>query len=297
MDNAKKAEASITVFGATGKAGRELLQILSNDGLSVQAVTRDLKNAVSMKGVEWVQADLNDVRSVEEILKTTRSVFLSTGFTPQMSQMQGNIIHAAAKAGVNHVVKLSYGLMSAQLMKRIHSETHKQHQEIEAALMSSGPNWTILRASGFMQNWLTGFPPTVKSEHKIYESAGAGKMAYIDARDIAAVAAEVMAEPQNHYGKIYELTGGEAISFYQVADAISRTIGKTITYVPETPSMTIQRLTQKGYPLWAVDMLLTIAQSQRDGNEAETTQTVEDVLKRTPLTVYQFAEAYKEFFE
>jgi uncharacterized protein YbjT (DUF2867 family) len=57
----------------------------------------------------------------------------------------------------------------------------------------------------------------------------------VDVRDIAAVAVKALAENgrsyDRHIGKIYTITGPEALSYYQAAKILSNTTGKKISYV------------------------------------------------------------------
>jgi uncharacterized protein YbjT (DUF2867 family) len=63
-----------------------------------------------------------------------------------------------------------------------------------------------------------------------------GKIPYVDARDVAAVAALILAAPEHHRGKTYVLTGSEAISYRQTAAIISSVIDKPVRFVDETPT-------------------------------------------------------------
>jgi len=97
----------ILVFGATGTIGDELISILSSAGVSAIAVTRGPMPASSRPGIRWVQADLSAPASIEDLFSDVRSIFLLTGNHPDMARLQITAIDAAARAGVEHVVKLS----------------------------------------------------------------------------------------------------------------------------------------------------------------------------------------------
>lgn len=288
----------ITVFGATGKTGIPLLQTLSRKGMRSRAVTRDLNNITSLPYVDWVEGDLSNTTRIYDLVAGSTRIFLNTSFSPKMAEMQEQVIEAAKKAGVQHIIKLSYGIISAEVLQTVNSITHTQHKQIEQTLIQSGIPYTILRASGFMQNWLTEFPGTIRQERKIYAATGAGKMPYIDTRDIAEVAAIAFSHsPEIHGHNIYELTGNEPVSFFQVADAIGQRIGEPVTYIAESTQETRERLSKKGYPEWAIHMLLCFAQSQRDGKETYTTNTVEELLNRPATDIYTFARDYANWFK
>lgn len=60
--------------------------------------------------------------------------------------------------------------------------------------------------------------------------AGRGKAAFVDVRDLAEVAAPTFERPNEHGGRAYHLTGGEALTFDDVAALLSRTLGRRVRY-------------------------------------------------------------------
>ena len=116
-------------------------------------------------------------------------------------------IEAARNAGVKHIVKLSaFGASD-------HSKAPicLWHYQVEKEMQASGMDWTILRPHHFMQN-LLGQAEYIIDEGLVYSASGDGKIPYIDARDIAAVAAVTLTKP-GHEGKKYVITGSEALSY------------------------------------------------------------------------------------
>ena len=287
----------ITVIGARGKVGIELLKQLSEQGIPCRAVTRDVKNSIHLPHVTWIGGDLADVSGLPHLLAGSTRLFLNTDFSPRMAEMKAAVIAAAKKSGVRHIAYLSYGLMPEEIIEKSNSMVHQQHIQAEQALIHSGLDWTIIRPSAFMQSWLTELAPTIIRERKIHEAPGEGRMPYIDTRDIAEVLSKVLTFPEKHRGKIYELTGGEPVSFYQVAEAIGQAIGEAVTYLPETPEDTRNRLQEKGYPEWAIQLLLYFAQCQREGRVAYTTNTLPEILGRPGRTIYSFARDYAGGFK
>src|SRR5207245_2758204 len=83
----------------------------------------------------------------------------------------------------------------------------REHWAVEQALLSTRLQWTILRPHAFMQNWLGDVAESVRAEGVIYAPIGDGRVPFIDTRDIAAVAAEVLLHVEAHVGKKYVLTG------------------------------------------------------------------------------------------
>jgi len=75
---------------------------------------------------------------------------------------------------------------------------------------------TLLLPSGVMQNFLAS-AQYVADQGVLYGMTGETPISYIDTRDVAAVAAQVLTSP-GHQGKAYTLTGPEALSGDEVHD-------------------------------------------------------------------------------
>ena len=156
--------------------------------------------------------------------------------------------------------------------------------------------WTILRPHHFMQNLLAQAEYVIK-EGAIYSASGDGKIPYVDGRDIAAVAAVILAAPEHHRGKIYVLTGSEAISYRQAAAIISAVIGKPVRFVDETPDESRARRVREGIPTAVIESILGIAAYQRAGGKTVTiTSTIADLTGRPPLTVAEFVREHASSF-
>lgn len=282
----------ITVFGATGKVGREMLSFFSQSGIYCRAVTRDLKKVKAHSFVTWIEGNLADRNSLYNTIAGSTRIFLATSFSEKMAELQGNAIDIAKEAGVEHIVKLSTKGVSEKSDFLI----PKLHYQIEQKLKGSGINYTILQPSAFMQNWLGDFSDTVKKEKKIYEAVGETKMPFVDARDIAEVAVKILTHPSQHVNKTYLLTGGEAVSYHEVAEAISQAIHEPVTYVAQSPEQTRARLEAKGLPEWAVKLFLVMAKLQLE-EDSTASKSVEEILSKPARNVYYFAKDYAQWFK
>jgi NAD(P)H dehydrogenase (quinone) len=299
MENNKKNNYNvITVFGARGKVGIELLKSLSQKGIYCRAITRNLNNVPSVPYVNWLVGDLTDKSSVYNLIAGSNAIFLNTDFSPDMAQLQSNVIEIAKSARIPKIVLISYGVLPDDVLVGANSPVHNQHIEVEKVLAASGLDWTIIRPSAFMQNWLQDLAPTIISENKFYEGTGEGKLAYIDTRDLAEICAEfLLSSSIEHIHKTYEITGSEAVSFYQVAEAISKATGSSITFQNESEGETRERLSKKGYPEWAVNLVLYFAKSQFENKIAAISPVFEKLTGRSSRSIYDFASDYATFFK
>lgn len=284
----------ISVIGSTGNIGNELVNLLSDAGASVRAVLRNFNRAHQLPGVTWLQADVSDEALLDAILAGTDQLFLLTGNRPGFGQTQIKVIRAAEKLGVKHVVKLS----ALGASPRTKSPLAHEHWIAEQALEESAMTWTILRPHVFMQNWLGEVADTVRSEGAIYAAIGEGRVPFIDARDIAAVAAESLLHPEKHSGQRYVLTGGEAVGYDALASAIAKAIDKPVIYKSLSMDEMRARMEKQGMGTEMIDSYLALAAYQKAGGPTErVSESVREVLGRKPRTIQDFATDYRENFK
>lgn len=283
----------ITVTGGTGTIGGELVRLLSAADVSIRAVHRNANRTQPLPHVTWVRADLGDAGQLAASLAGTSRLFLLTGNEPDFAPIQIGVIRAAERLGVEHIAKLS------ALGASDHSESTiaRDHWAAEQVLVSTSLAWTILRPHAFMQNWLGDVAESARARGVIYAPIGEGRVPFIDTRDIAAVAAEVLLHPEAHVGKKYFLTGGEAVGYADLATVLSQTTGRTITYRPITMEQARSELAARGVPAATIDAMLAIAAYQKAGGPtAMVSPNVERLLGRPPRTIRDFVRDHAAHF-
>src|ERR1035438_7001447 len=178
-------------------------------------------------GIRQVPFDINDQASMTGALKGGEAFFSLTPLVENLVAAGTSAIRAAEEAGIRKIVRMS--AQSASPAAAI--QLGRWHFAVEKAAEDSGIPFTILRPANFMQNYLTfGTSETIKTQSSFYAPLGDGKISVIDTRDISAVAARVLVEP-GHEGKRYDLTGDESLSNQEIAEIISKALGRKITYV------------------------------------------------------------------
>jgi len=283
----------ILVTGGTGLIGGEVLRRLSEAGVPARALTRDVKKAGQMPGVTWVSGDLSKPETLPKVFEGAKTLFLLTHYLEDMVELQHNAIAAARAAGVKHVVKVSAFAASGHSNAPI----GRWHYQVEKELEDSGLAWTFLRPHHFMQNLLAQSDYVV-NDGAIYSPSGDGKIPYVDARDVAAVAAVILAAPEHHRSKTYVLTGSEAISYRQAAGIISQVIGKPVRFVDESSDQAQARRIREGIPPAVIESILAIGAYQRAGGKTVTiTSTIADLTGRAPLTVAEFVREHTSSFQ
>src|SRR5918999_147769 len=210
-------EVMILVTGATGHVGSELVRLLAEQGAPARALVHSPDKAAPIQrlGLETALGDYEQPDTLDVAMKGCDQLFLLSPPPPRQPQQEQHVIDAARRAGVGHVVKQSVPWASADAPVVF----SRWHGQIEQHLAQSGLAYTLLRPSSFMQNFLMS-APQVADQGALYGMFGEGRVAFIDARDIAAVAAELLTSP-GHQGASYTLTGPEALSAAEVAERLA----------------------------------------------------------------------------
>ncbi|GAA4304104.1 SDR family oxidoreductase [Nibribacter koreensis] len=288
-------EPRILVTGATGTVGNETVKALSSMGAHVRAGIRSVVKGENLKrlpGVEVVEIDFARPNTLAAAFTGIDTAFLITPFDEHQVDMAKQLIDAAQKAGVRHVVRLSASGAEAEPGIQL----GRWHREAERYLEAAELNYTHLRPASFMQNFVNMHAQTIIQENAFYLPLGQGRVTYIDARDIGAVAAEILLRPEGHDGMAYTLTGPEALSGEEVAAILSQATGRTISYVDVPEDAARNAMQQQGLPTWMIDSLLELNSICRANCASGTTNTVEEIIGRPPHTFEAFAQAYKECF-
>jgi len=274
----------ILVTGSTGKVGQQLVAALKAKGVAFKALARSEAsfNALSALGVEAVKGDLGDPASMKAALQGVEKLFLLSSAS-HFDRLEIGAIEAAQAAGVKHVVQLSAQGASADSSNPL----LRAHARAERALEDSGLSFTILRPNFFMQNWVAFFSQGIKAGQPVYVNAGEGRLAWIDTRDIADVAAAALTEP-GHEGLVYDLTGDEALSYGEVAARLGKLLGRDVAYVPVPDSAAFQAMKGMGLDAWYAYGMVTLHQGVRRGLAEPTTGTVELVTAKAPRNIDAF---------
>jgi NADH dehydrogenase len=210
------------VVGATGLLGHEICRRLTDAGRPVRALVRRTSDQgkraeLERLGVALVEGDLKDKASlaractgVQSVISTASSTFSrQPGDSIESVDQKGQLalIDAAGKAGVEHVVFISF-----RENPTIQYPLTAAKREVEHALKASGMNYTILQASYFMEIWLTpalGFD-VANGKVRLYGD-GSHAISWISYRDVARAAAAVVTEPTAR-NMVVELGGPQALT-------------------------------------------------------------------------------------
>lgn len=280
---------SVLVTTPTGNVGSQVLVALLGRGLSIRAALRDPEDVPLPESVERVRFDFEDPRTYAPALAGIRAFFLlRPGQITNVGQTLVKVVGAAEEAGVKHCVFLS--------VSGAESQPWLPHRKVERALEASRMSWTFLRANHFMQNLLGPYRPAIL-RGQLALPAGDGRVAFVDCADLGVAAAQSLAHPGRHAGMAYTLTGGQAVSLSEVAETLSRVLGRDVRYRNVSPLSYFRSLRRENEPLMYAAVLTGIHLGVRRGSAAEVDHTLEELLHRPPTTLEEFVVRHRGAFE
>ena len=283
----------ILVVGATGQVGGAAVAELLELRASVRALVRSSESGreLAERDVEPAVGDLGDIDSLATALRDVESVLLVSAIDPRQVELQGNLVAAARRSGVTHIVKLS-GLATA-VDSPVRSG--RWHAETEAAIVDLGMAYTFLRPHFFLQNLLRFAPAVAERGVLPSRTDPATTIAMVDSRDVAAVAARCLVDPR-HRGCTYDLTGPEALTYGEIARRLAVLLGRRVERVRVPEHVGRENLLQQG-PEWHADLMLEFDRAFAAGLGAKVTGVVQDVTGRPPRDLDAFLREHRPHFE
>lgn len=257
----------ILILGATGKTGKRIARSLQNLQVPIRLGSRNENPSFN-----W-----DEPGNWQDVLAGIEKVYIT--FQPDLAVPQSiekiKLFTETAKA--NNVKKLV--LLSGR--------GEKEAQACEQIVIQSGLQWTILRASWFMQNFSESFLlDSIVNSEVVLPTVKASEP-FVDADDIADVAVKVLTEP-DHSTKIYELTGPELLSFETAVSTIARALNRKISYTAIGMDEYVAALKSYQLPedfIWLIKYLFS---EVLDGRNQWLSTDIQNLLGRRPATFEEY---------
>jgi uncharacterized protein YbjT (DUF2867 family) len=230
------------ITGAGGTLGSEIIRQLESARTTFRAAyfSERVAETARARGLEAVVIDYNRPETLRAAFQGCDTLFLLGPNALNQAELELNAVEAAKSVGVRHIIKQSViGAEDDYSLAHI-------HRAVERAIETSGMPWTFLRPNSFMQNTVTFMAPTIRTEGAFYSASGGARISHVDVRDLAAVAIRALTEP-GHEGAIYQLSGPEALSYDEMAEELSRTLGRVIRQHQPCPGGSEGRDARGGY--------------------------------------------------
>jgi uncharacterized protein YbjT (DUF2867 family) len=265
---------TILVTGATGNIGRRIVDHLIDLGANdIRALTKDPAKANLPDGVTAVTGYLGDPKSLPAAFEGVERMYLAP-----LPKTLDATLELAKQAKVKYVVALS-------------GEAHWQaHADAVAA---SGRVNTQLGPGEFLENFAI-WAEQIKATRTVREPYPTAAEAPISMDDIARVAAALLVKPdESHFGRIYPITGPEALTRAEIAEQIGVGIGVPISYQQCDRVEAEERYNGPltGQAAWYLDQVEDAVRHPQDANDL-----VAELTGTPAQSVAQWAAANAELF-
>ncbi|QLG45858.1 NmrA family NAD(P)-binding protein [Costertonia aggregata] len=260
---------NILVIGGTGKTGKRVVHLLEELGQNVRIGSRSASPSFDWhQPAGWAQA----LEGIDKVYITYQPDLAVPGALQAIEQL----VKESKRANVKKLVILS-------------GKGEREAQLCEQVIIHSGLAYTIVRASWFNQNFSENFLLEPVLEGVVALPQAQANIPWVDADDIAAVAAKALTEDE-HNGKIYELTGPRTLTFKDAVNEIAKASNRELTFIPISVKEYSDGMRQANIPedfVWLIEYLFT----EVLGNPelAEVTNDVEKVLGRKPIDFTEYA--------
>jgi len=294
---------TILVTGAAGGVGstaRVAIGILLEQGHRVRAMVRKLDaraDALRDLGAEVVVADMLDIVAVRAAMQGCSVVYFTMSVSPNYLEAATNVAVTAKSLGVKAFVSLSQMTVS-QMSETETTSSPQQKQEwlAEQMLRWSGLPVVYLRPTAFLEMFLIQAAKGIRDDNAIRMPFADGRTSPIAAADVGAAAATVLANPQPHIGKVYDLTGPKSLTMLEVAREFSGALGRPIQYVNVPPQVWEAELQEARLPAHLTAHLITMGQLNRDNRYDRMNDAFQQLVGRPPISAAEFARRHAADF-
>ncbi|KAJ5133111.1 hypothetical protein N7448_001860 [Penicillium atrosanguineum] len=303
----------LVVFGATGQQGGSVIDAVLNDSelskeYSLRAITRDIKRpsaqSLQSRGVEVVEADVDDPDSLSSALAQAHTVFIVTisiydeNLKARELRQTKDVADAAVAAGAQYLIYSScvaaerlWGIPVTAFDSKADSEAYIRTLPIKSAFFSPGM---------FMQNYLTNQRPQPipgkEGDEITYAIANFispdAPIPLIDTvKDSGKYVGTILANPDRYAGNTF-FAATAFYSYREAAEIITRITGKRTVYLQIPLEQWISYL-PPGYDKAMSEMMRWVESPGYFGPQSNeevkwTVQQVKDKLS----TFEEFVESY-----
>ena len=281
----------ILITGATGNVGLTTLKLLESKkypGIEVVAAVRDIDRAKKIEGVEncnFCHFEFDEPSTYDTALDgVTKIVLIRPNQVTDVTRYIFPFLAKAEKLGVKQIVFIS--IVGAE-RNRIFAN-HRTENHIKKLTIPT----TVLRPSLYMQNLSTLHRHDIQEHDRINIPGGLGLVNYIDVRDVAEAIITILMNP-GHEHQAYEITGPEAMDFYQIARIFSNELGREIKYTrPSAIKFVRQKLLDKKQMLYVLTLSL-LYNAARSGKMNYVNDVFRNITGHAPRNITDFIHDYR----
>lgn len=272
---------NLGITGVTGHLGGFVARKLSETGLATRLLARSPERAPKLAGaiVEKCSYEYSD-EAVEALSGVDVLFMISAKENPERLQQHKAFIDVAKEAGVKHIVYTSFYNASPDSTFTL----ARDHAATENYIKEKGLTYTFLRDNFYIDF----FVDMAREYGEIKGPAGNGKVSAVVRSDIADVAVEILKNPEKWANQTLDMTGPEELSLTEMAEQISHSLGKTVTYVEETVEEAYESRKIWQAEQWEYDSWVSTYTAIAKGEQAGLSDDIKRVLGEAPTSLAEY---------
>lgn len=281
----------VLVTGASGNVGSYVVKELLNMGEKVVAATTNIEktNKFFDNKVEAVYFDFTNKSTFDKALEDVDRVFLMR--PPHLGKPEDLYPFIDAMKACN--VKL----VSFLSLMGVEKNTIPPHHKIEKYIEKLQIPYANVRPGFFMQNLSGVHSVEIREKDEIFVPAGKSKTSFIDAADIGLATAILLHNAEKYKDTAHTITGPEALDYFQVAEVLSRVVGRKITYAkPGFLKYRNYYIKKRKLDKAYVNVTVALYFMTRMGTAKEVTNGFYNLTGRTSRTLEEFAKDNIKYF-
>lgn len=275
--------STVLVIGGTGATGSRVAALLREQSVAVRIGTRKPSDPGQ------VLFDWDEPATHGSAVAGADRVYLipPVGVAEPASPVE-KFLAEAVRAGVRRVVLLSSSAVP---------DGSSGLGALPALVRATMPEWAVLRPSWFMQNFVGRHPVAVgiRERGEIVTATGHGRVGFVDAADIAAVAVRALLDPVPH-NTDHVITGPEALSYADACAIITETTGRVVGHRAISTAEMTARLADTGLSPEFAAILAGLDTDIRHGAEDRVAPTVRNLTGRPARSFRDFVSANRDAF-
>ncbi len=276
----------IAVTGASGGIGGRVARSLAEQGLPLRLIVRDAARAPRL-GAEVAIGDYRDGPAMRAALEGAETVYLvSAAESADRVAEHLSAVDAAAATGVGRIVYVSFMGAAPDAVFTF----ARDHAATEERIRSTGLAHVFLRSCMYAEY----VPVFASPEGVIRGPAGEGRAAFVARDDVADVAAAVLAAPDGHDGRTYDVTGPDALTLDDAGAVLAEVAGREVVYERETLEEARASRRPSGAPDWEIEGWVTSYAALGAGDLEPASDTVQRVLGRPPRPLVDILREHPE---
>jgi len=284
----------ILVIGGTGMLGSHVVKELKENNTNYVVLVRTAEKGAALENadVPIVMGTLDKIATIDAAMQDIDTLYLLTSPAFNMLELHKAAIDSAVKNGVKKIVRASgepANYADGLFM-------YEQHKLADEYLKNCGLEHVSIRPHTFIQSLMFMHAEYIKTQNSFAQYLGDAKIPFIDVRDIAKVAFIALTTEQLN-NQVITLTGPEAISFGDIAEMMSETLGRPIHYHSLSYKEQESGFKRFGLPDWQVESILKVFKVWVDRGISDPTRDFETITSYKATSVKRFIKDHISVFQ